>query len=205
MLNRNIIDYEGIKDNVLQDHLAIGFGATGNNIKLTEIIGNEIRLTSTSGNVYIPNATSITKGLRIGDAIFYWDGNALALIKSDGTACNFYATGGVSALGLSPSSGSGSVSTMTFGTLDVTNSLKLKLNGSNKATIQGDTSNNLYLTNQSGWIHINGTSTYINEESGSIYLGNENGDIFIWTPDGDDYFRLDTNKLLNDGYLVPVS
>ncbi len=43
-----------------------------------------------------------TQGIRIGDAKIVWDSahNALKVIKADGSDCNFYATGGVSALGV---------------------------------------------------------------------------------------------------------
>ena len=62
-----------------------------------------------------------SQGLQIGDARLVWDSgsNALKVIKADGTAANFYATGGVSALGLTSGS-SGSV-----GSLTVTDSIKL--------------------------------------------------------------------------------
>ena len=53
------------------------------------------------GNVTIGESTSdTTHYLQIGGARIYWDNanSALKLIKADGTACNLYATGGVTAL-----------------------------------------------------------------------------------------------------------
>ncbi len=125
MLGRNILEYERSKNNVSVDTLAIGFGAEGNNLTHTNIIGKNIELTSTVGNVYIPNASTLAKGLRIGDAVLYWDSqnNSLAVKKYDDSACNFYAFGGVSALGMS--SGIGTVPTMTFGNLTVNNTLNV--------------------------------------------------------------------------------
>jgi hypothetical protein len=53
------------------------------------------------GNVTIGESTTDTAHyIQIGGARLYWDNanNALKLIKADGTACNFLATGGVTAL-----------------------------------------------------------------------------------------------------------
>ena len=53
-------------------------------------------------------------GVRIGSALLSWDNdnNALKIQKIDGTPGNFYATGGVSALGMS--AGASSIDAMTF-------------------------------------------------------------------------------------------
>ncbi len=135
MLGRNILEYERSKNNVSVDTLAIGFGAEGNNLTHTNIIGKNIELTSTVGNVYIPNASTLAKGLRIGDAVLYWDSqnNSLAVKKYDDSACNFYAFGGVSALGMS--SGIGTIPTMTFGSLAVNNELTI---GNNSIVIDNE-------------------------------------------------------------------
>ena len=82
-----------------------------------------------SGNTY--TGAGPAAGLRIGDAVLYWDeeNQALALAKynastpSSPTAANFYATGGVSALGMS--NGTGSVGAMTFGNLTVNDELNV--------------------------------------------------------------------------------
>jgi len=143
MLGRNILEYERRKNSVSVDTLAIGFGAEGNNLTHTNIIGKNIELTSTVGNVYIPNASTLAKGLRIGDAVLYWDSqnNSLAVKKYDDSACNFYAFGGVSALGMS--SGIGTVPTMTFGNINVTNKIELGYDSTSSITANND-----------GWIYI---------------------------------------------------
>ena len=74
-----------------------------------------------SGRIYL-NAGN---GVRIGNGVLIWDStnNALKIQKNDGTAANLYATGGVSALGMS--AGTSSVSSMTFNYLKVNNELTL--------------------------------------------------------------------------------
>ena len=62
---------------------------------------HEMGFIRAKGNITIGTGTSdTTHYLQIGGARLYWDNanNALKLIKADGTACNFYATGGVTAL-----------------------------------------------------------------------------------------------------------
>ena len=75
------------------------------------------------GNVSITDgASNNTCYLQIGGGRIYWDNQSKSLyvVQSDGsTAANFYATGGVSALGIS-TGGSPSVSALTVGTLNVT-------------------------------------------------------------------------------------
>ena len=78
--------------------VAIGYGfRTTNN---THIYGQNV--------IFFANGTEkarvTSSGLQIGDAVLVYESanNALKVIKSDGTAINFYATGGVSALGLTP-------------------------------------------------------------------------------------------------------
>ena len=55
---------------------------------------------TSDGQLYLMQGA---KGIRIGDGCIVWDStnNALKIIKSDGTSCNLYATGAVSALGIS--------------------------------------------------------------------------------------------------------
>ena len=72
-----------------------------------------------SGRLYL-NASN---GVRIGNGVLKWDStnNAFKIEKFDGTAANLYATGGVSALGMS--AGVTSIDAMTFGYLTVNNEL----------------------------------------------------------------------------------
>lgn len=69
-----------------------------------------------------------SEGVRIGSALLSWDStnNALKIQKIDGTAANFYATGGVSALGMS--AGASSIDAMTFNYVTVNNQLKFGTN-----------------------------------------------------------------------------
>ena len=55
---------------------------------------------TSDGQLYLMQGA---QGIRIGDGCIVWDStnNALKIIKSDGTSCNLYATGAVSALGIS--------------------------------------------------------------------------------------------------------
>ena len=72
-----------------------------------------------SGRLYL-NALN---GVRIGNGVLKWDStnNAFKVEKFDGTAANLYATGGVSALGMS--AGVTSIDAMTFGYMTVNNEL----------------------------------------------------------------------------------
>lgn len=99
-----------------------GFHSTGalawlNDNFIMQLIAN----TSTGENL-----VHINHGiLQIGDARLVYDStnNALKAVKADGTALNFYATGGVSALGMS--AGVSQMNAMTFNHLSVKNSLTL--------------------------------------------------------------------------------
>ena len=120
----------------------IMFKSNGLNNSNTMILTKE-------GSTYLPLATQVSSGLRIGDAVLYWDSqnNSLAVKKYDDSACNFYAFGGVSALGMS--SGIGTIPTMTFGNLAVTTNLNTK-----KIT----TSDGNIVVNNSG-IKLDGTNS----------------------------------------------
>jgi len=89
--------------------------------------------------------------VQIGNVRLVYDtsNNALKVIKSDGTAANFYATGGVSALGISSGSG-GSVENLTM-----TGTLKFRVNGMD-STIYAD---------NDGYLHIDGNE--------NITMGND--------------------------------
>lgn len=84
-----------------------------------------------NGNVEVGTSTTdTTHYLQIGGGRLYWDNtnNALYVQKADGTAAHFYATGGVSALGMS-GGGTPSLNTLTLGTLTVTNNITVGSNG----------------------------------------------------------------------------
>lgn len=156
--------------NTVKAFLDIGYGSarvtTGDNKSVLRLWGNDIifkangsdgnkniMILTKEGSTYLPLATTGPKegntytgagpaaGLRIGDAVLYWDekNQALALAKyntsqpSNPTAANFYATGGVSALGFS--NGTSSIDAMTFGNLTVNN--KLAFNSSLAYVVTG--------------------------------------------------------------------
>lgn len=108
------------------------------------------------GNVSITDgANDTTCYLQIGGGRIYWDpqSKSLYVVQSDGsTPANIYATGGVSALGIS-TGGSPSVSALTVGTLNV---------GTLNVTSYADISN---LTLQSD---MNANSCNIEMEGGNI-------------------------------------
>ena len=87
--------------------------------------------------------------LQIGAVRLMYDtsNNALKVIKSDGTAANLYATGGVSALGMS--AGVSSVEAMTFGYLTVEHKISIN-DGDFESKIFQDASGNMVLSGSEG-------------------------------------------------------
>lgn len=140
-----------------------GFAVTESNNKLA------FRVYNGNSYGYIAHAFG---GIRVGDGMIVWDAtnNALKVIKPDGTAANFYATGAVSALGMSAGSG-GSISNLRVtGTLNI---------GSSYASLY--CSNNNYLHVDASRIYFDSTlymgSQNIRTESGDIYT--EEGNIYL--------------------------
>ena len=99
--------------------------------------------------------------LQIGGGRIYWDPSSKSfyVVQSDGsTPANIYATGGVSALGIS-TGGSPSVSALTVGTLTATTlnmSGDMNANGGNLDMDSGDIDNVNHLSTSS--INVNGTT-----------------------------------------------
>lgn len=111
--------------------LAIGYGprTSGYTTRLygghLEFYSNNVMTASTNTDglwtftkgIYLQGGTRTSLSdyscIRIGDGMIVWDStnNALKVIKADGSNANFYATGGVSALGF----GSGQVDTLQIG------------------------------------------------------------------------------------------
>ena len=102
----------------------------------------------------------VNKSLRIGDGVLTWDAanNAFKVEKYDGTAANFYATGGVSALGVSTG---GSVTNLTVSN-DLTLGGELTF-GTNDASIYMD---DYFYIESGSTISINGVECY----SGNVWL-----------------------------------
>ena len=127
-------------------------------------------------NVSSNEAVQISNsGLRIGGSsgvVLSWDStnNALKVQKADGTAANFYATGGVSALGMSGGSGG------SIGNLRVTGTLNI---GSSFASLYCNSNNYLYVDASricfDSTLYMN--SNNIRTESGDIYT--EEGNIYL--------------------------
>ena len=115
-----------------------------------------------NGNAVIGESTTDTSHyLQIGGGRIYWDNQSKSLyvVQSDGsTPANIYATGGVSALGIS-TGGSPSVSALTVGTLTATTlnmSGDMNANGGNLDMDSGDIDNVNHLSTSS--INVNGTT-----------------------------------------------
>ena len=93
--------------------------------------------------------------LQIGDARLVWDyaNNALKAIKADGTSLNFYATGGVSALGMS--AGVSTVDAMTFNYVTINNNLEFGAASRITHAVTND-DRTLYIgnSNNSGWVAL---------------------------------------------------
>jgi len=158
---------------------------------IAELSDNHLtyRAGSHTFNVSSNEAVQInSSGLRIGGSsgvVLSWDStnNALKVQKADGTAANFYATGGVSALGLSSGS-SGSISNLRVtGTLNI---------GSSFASLYCNSNNYLYV--DAPRIYFNSTlytgSNNIRTESGNIYT--EEGNIYL----GGGYIYLDSSRYI---------
>lgn len=132
----------------------------------------------------IPSGLIISGGhnesyLQIGDIRLIYDqkNNAIKAEKFNGQAANFYATGGVSALGV-PTSGSGTVDTLNVNTLKTVNNLYI---GDNSNSIYYDYDDDtLFIQSGSGDIAlkgsltmrgINATQRSINTQGGNLSLG----------------------------------
>lgn len=122
---------------------AIGYGVRNLTGSSTHLYGNSYIRFNLNGSVstkVTPNGlvigndgnetTDTTHYLQIGGGKLCWDNtnNALYVQKADGTAAHFYATGGVSALGMS-GGGTPSLNTLKTGTLTVTDSITVGSNG----------------------------------------------------------------------------
>lgn len=107
--------------------------------------------------------------LQIGDARLVYDStnNALKAVKADGTALNLYATGGVSALGMS--AGVSQMNAMTFNHLSVKNSLTLSgsvniITGTTSYMVRNaNDSDCIYLMNSYAQSNINSRQYYYNQ------------------------------------------
>jgi hypothetical protein len=136
----------------------------------------------TGGNFGVVVGSANGTYLQIGGIRLVYDStnNALKVQKSDGTAGNFYATGGVSALGMS--AGTSSVDTMTFNYVTINNQLTLK-NNTNSGSVYIDDSGVMCIAppDSQGTISIGGNT--LNTEGGNIHtesgtIDTDGGDIY---------------------------
>jgi len=97
----------------------------------------------------------VSSGVRIGSVVLSWDSgnNALKIQNIDGTAANFYATGGVSALGMS--AGVSQVDAMTFNYVTINNNLEFGAASRITHAVTND-DRTLYIGNSdnSGWVAL---------------------------------------------------
>lgn len=140
------------------------------------------------GNAVIgESATDTSHYLQIGGGRIYWDNQSKSLyvVQSDGsTPANIYATGGVSALGIS-TGGSPSVSALTVGTL--TASSQLNVGGTSSFTGAMTVNGNISATNwqipTTGYarfarLYLDSTR-YVYVSSGHLYFYNGSSSIQI--------------------------
>lgn len=152
--------------------------------------------------------------IQIGNARLVWDSanNALKAIKADGTSLNLYATGGVSALGMS--AGTSQLDAMTFNHLSVKNSLTLNgsvsiITGSSSQIVRADGDGDcIYLLNGYTDSYINSQRYYYNQyDNIGLHGTNYNyDDSWFIDPDGCAKFKrlyLDSTRYLyiNGGTL----
>lgn len=144
------------------------------------------------------NIVNINNGiLQIGDACLVYDStnNALKAVKADGTAINFYATGGVSALGMS--AGVSQMNAMTFNHLSVKNSMTLSgsvniITGTSSQVIRSaEDSDCIYLLNSYANSRISSYRYYYNQYDNIGLHGTDHDYNETWfiDPDGCARFR----------------
>lgn len=178
--------------------VTFGFHSTGalawlNNNHIMQLKAD----TSTGENwVHIENGI-----LQIGDARLVWDSanNALKAVKADGTAANLYATGGVSALGMS--AGVSQLDAMTFNYVTINNNLEFGAASRITHAVTND-DRTLYIGNSdnSGWVALQDVCS----QSGVSYWKiMANGEAFFAEKVQSPKFYLDSTRYLyiNGGTL----
>lgn len=188
------------------NQLAIGYGVRLASMK-TDIQGNPIVFATNGGDAaddYRLDVGEFTQegqfyikqgaqGIRIGDGVITWEANSnsLKIQKSDGTAGNLYATGGISALGLS------SGSNPSIDNLTVNNTLSFNSNFTIKDQLEtlenNSTRRNLHFGINTGGVISFGSVSVLNgtliNESGELWMG------------ADIYLQGHRLKLANNNYI----
>jgi hypothetical protein len=154
------------------------------------------------------NLVHINNGiLQIGDARLVYDStnNALKAIKADGTALNFYATGGVSALGMS--AGVSQMNAMTFNHLSVKNSMTLSgsvniITGTTSYMVRrANDSDCIYLMNTYAQSKINSWQYYYNQYDNVGLHGTNHDYSETWYIDPDGCARFSRVYLNSNTYI----
>ena len=154
-----------------------------------------------SGRLYL----SAPNGVRIGNAVLKWDStnNALYLQKTDGTAVNLYATGGVSALGMS--AGTSAVDAMTFNYVTINNQMSLPSNiiAGTSPTIkrQSGDFDCVYLFYANASSKISDQSYYYNQYDNVGLCGSDHNYDETWVIDPDGCARFKRLYLDSSRYL----
>ena len=154
-----------------------------------------------SGRLYL----DADNGVRIGNAVLKWDStnNALYVQRSDGSAVNLYATGGISALGMS--AGTSSVNAMTFNYVTINSRLTLPSSivagTSPTITRQSGDSDCVYLFFDNATSKISSYSYYYNQYDNVGLYGSDHNYNETWMidPDGCARFKrlyLDATRYL---------
>ena len=167
--------------------ILVSSGIFGIGIGSTSSITNSSYKLQVAGTAMIGTGyTDTTSGLVIGGAMLKWDNQSKSLyvVQSDGsTAANFYATGGVSALGIS-TGGSPSVSELTVGTLKGVRYLQNAsgavsiTSGNSYIYIGAGSGSNVYIADSSntyfdtsGHLHLTGKRLYL-DSTRYVYVSN---------------------------------
>jgi hypothetical protein len=154
----------------------------------------------------IPSGLIISSGhdesyLQIGDIRLIYDqeNNAIKAEKYNGQAANFYATGGVSALGV-PTSGSGTIDTLNVNTLKVINNLYI---GDNTNRIYFDSdADELVIKSGSDYISMNGVINMVGSTVTTRAIYTNGGNLSL---DGGRLYLAGGVYLFTDGSNVKVS
>ena len=143
----------------------------------------------------------VSSGVRIGSVVLSWDSgnNALKIQNIDGTAANFYATGGVSALGMS--AGASVVDAMTFNYVTINNNLEFGAASRITHAVTND-DRTLYIGNSdnSGWVALQDVCS---QRGVSYWKIMANGEAFFAEKVQSPKFYLDDSRYLyiNGGTL----
>ena len=191
---------------------AFGFhtAANGHSIAWSTRSGTDdicLNLIIDATNTVAKRYTRVYDALRIGDGMITYDStnNALKAVKADGTALNFYATGGVSALGMS--AGVSQMNAMTFNHLSIKNSLTLSgsvniITGTTSYMVRNaNDSDCIYLMNTYVQSKINSRQYYYNQYDNVGLHGTNYEYSETWYIDPDGCARFSRVYLNNNTYI----